>query len=198
MPNQLKYFFASFTLILASIILISGYIVKNTESIAIGLNLPIWSVYIIVAAFILVPVVLGFVMFRELSSISKLDETRKEDLEKLKYGFRAFFQDHGYYPTSDLDSKPKDIIIPTDWNKYQFPSHEIMWKYVKRWPLHDPTFDVKKPIKSNQYLYRLTDDGKHFAVYARLGNASDKEAKDYNKLDKIDPKLGVFNYKVSF
>ena len=128
----------------------------------------------------------------------KISKMSKEDLEKLKYGFRAFFQDHGYYPTSDLDSKPKDIIIPTDWNKYQFPSHEIMWKYVKRWPLHDPTFDVKKPAKSNQYLYRLTDDGKHFAVYARLGNASDKEAKDYNKLDKIDSKLGVFNYKVSF
>lgn len=198
MSNQLKYFFASFTLILASIILLSGYIVKNTETIAIGLNLPILVVYIIVAVFILVPVVLGFVMFRELSSISKLDETRKENLEELKYGFRAFFQDHGYYPTSNLDSKPKDIRIPTDWNKYQFPSHEIMWKYVKRWPLHDPTFDVKKPTKSKQYLYRLIDDDKHFAVYARLDNSSDKEAKNYNKLDKIDSKLGVFNYKVSF
>ena len=171
---------------------------NNTETIAQSFNLPIGVVYLIVTSFILLPVMLGIVMYRELSSISELDKKRMRDLEELKYGFRVFFQEHGYYPTSELDNKREDVRIPTDWNKYQFPSHEIMWKYVKHWPLHDPTFDVKKPTKSRQYLYSLIDDGKHFSIYAKLDSPNNESTKDYNKLDEIDSKLGVFNYKVSF
>ena len=200
MSDQPKIFFVVFLFLLGSIGVIVWYFVVNAANITFILNLPSWLIYIALSPLFIVPLFLGIKVIKKFKSSLKIDGVRKKDLEDLKQGFRLFFQDHGYFPSSNMGEgySVKEVRIPNGWNLYQFPNHEIMWKYVNNWPIHDPSFDVKKPEESKYYLYKVRDNGKHFSLYTQLDNNNDKDAKDYNEIDKISLNLGSYNYKVEY
>jgi len=200
MSDQPKIFFVVFLFLLGSFGIIVWYFVTNAENITFILNLPTWLIYAASFPLFLLPLFLGFKIFKKFKSGLEIDGIRKKDLEDLKHGFRLFFQDHGYFPASNMGKEysEKGVRIPNGWNLYQYPNHEIMWKYIRKWPINDPSFDVKKPKESRYYLYKVRDEGKHFSVYAQLDNTNDKDSKNYNEIDKINPILGSYNYKIGY
>lgn len=200
MSDQSKIFFVTFLFLLGSILVIAWYFVANAENITLILNLPTWLIYAALLSLFLVPLFLGVKVIIKFKSGFEIDSIRKKDLENLKYGFRLFFQDHGYFPSSNMGDvySEKGVLIPNGWNLYQFPNHEVMWKYIRNWPIHDPSFNVKKPDESKYYLYKVRDGGKHFSLYAQLDITNDKDSKDYNEIDKISLNLGSYNYKIDY
>ncbi len=197
MLNQPK-FLVSFGIILINGLFITWYVVVNAETFTSGFSLPTWIIYIPVSLFFFVLLWLGFKAARKETAKIKFDDIRKQHLNNYKEGFKRFFSDFGHYPKSNIDESynAKYIRIPKEWDLFQFPNHEKMWKYVPNWPLLDPSFDVKNPDKSSYYLYKVSPDAKHFALYANLDNLEDKDVKDYNSVDNIDSNLSAYNYKV--
>jgi hypothetical protein len=197
MLNQPK-FLALFGIIVISGLFNAWYFAVNAETFSSGFHIPTWVVYIPVSLFFLVVLGIGFKALRKETAKIGHDDIRKQHLNNYKEGFKRFFSDYGYYPKSNIDEtyNSRFIRIPKEWDLFQFPNHEEMWKYIQNWPLLDPSFDVKNPNKSNYYLYKVSEDAQHFAVYANLDNSEDSDVKDYSALDHIDPSVGTYNYKV--
>lgn len=197
MLNQPK-FLALFGIVLICGSFIAWYFIVNAETFTSGFSLPTWIVYIPISLFLLLLLWLGFKAAKSETAKIEYDDIRKQHLKNFKEGFKRYFLVYRHYPKSNIDEtyNSRFIRIPKEWDLFQFPNHEDMWKYVPNWPLLDPAFDVKNPDKSNYYLYKASPDAKHFAVYANLDDSEDNNIKDYNSRDNIDPNLGTYNYKV--
>jgi len=199
MLDSPKIFFFSLIAMLGSLLLIAWYLVVNAELFNIYFHLPKWVFYSPIILPIIVLIILVYKIFKRNKIEADNDQIRKKDLEALKYGLRLYFQEHGYFPTSQLGKEyySRGIRIPLDWNSYLFPNHEIMWRYIRHWPLHDPSFDVKNPGGSKYYLYIVSENGKHFALYSYLDKKGDRDYQDYNSQDSLNPSLGIYNYKIA-
>ena len=186
------------TFLFIAIFIISWYLIVNGEFLSLVFNFPRWLLFLPIIIMFLVPVFFMFKVIYKAEHKKNYDSMRKQHLEFIRKGFRKYYEKNGHYPMSNLGESYSNrwVRIPQDWIMFQFPSYEEMRNYVPEVSLHDPTTNIDKPEETTQYLYKVADDGKSYAIYAHLDSLTDKDLGDYNAEDGIDPSVGIYNYKI--